>query len=82
MIAFVLAIFLLILTPGPGVLSLAGVGAAFGWRQGIKYLIPWRQPNAAPTPASDKTPGPGVKINKKIAKTKAIIYKIHLSRYF
>ena len=39
MIAFVLAIFLLILTPGPGVLSLAGVGAAFGWRQGIKYLI-------------------------------------------
>ena len=39
MIAFVLAIFLLILTPGPGVLSLAGVGAAFGWHQGIKYLI-------------------------------------------
>ena len=39
MIAFVFAIFLLILTPGPGVLSLAGVGAAFGWRQGFKYLI-------------------------------------------
>ena len=39
MIAFVLAVFLLILTPGPGVLSLAGVGAAFGWRQGIKFLI-------------------------------------------
>ena len=39
MIAFVSAVFLLILTPGPGVLSLAGVGAAFGWRQGIKYLI-------------------------------------------
>ncbi len=39
MISFVLAIFLLILTPGPGVLSLAGVGAAFGWRQGFKYLI-------------------------------------------
>ena len=39
MIAFVLAVFLLILTPGPGVLSLAGVGAAFGWHQGIKYLI-------------------------------------------
>ena len=33
MIAFVLAIFLLILTPGPGVLSLAGVGAAHGWRR-------------------------------------------------
>ena len=39
MIIFVSAVFLLILTPGPGVLSLAGVGAAFGWRQGIKYLI-------------------------------------------
>ena len=39
MIAFILAIFLLILSPGPGVLSLAGVGAAFGWRQGFKYLI-------------------------------------------
>ena len=39
MIAFILAIFLLILTPGPGVLSLAGVGAVFGWRQGFKYLI-------------------------------------------
>jgi len=38
MIAFALAVFLLLLTPGPGVLSLAGVGAAFGWRQGISYL--------------------------------------------
>ena len=26
-------------TPGPGVLSLAGVGAGFGWRVGIMYLI-------------------------------------------
>ena len=26
-------------TPGPGVLSLAGVGAAFGWRIGFYYLI-------------------------------------------
>ena len=25
-------------TPGPGVLSLAGVGAAFGWRQGFVYM--------------------------------------------
>jgi threonine/homoserine/homoserine lactone efflux protein len=33
-----LAVFLLIITPGPGVLSLAGVSAAFGWRQGIEYL--------------------------------------------
>ena len=39
MIAFALAVFLLLVTPGPGVLSLAGVGAAFGWRQGISYLF-------------------------------------------
>ena len=38
MIAFALAVFLLLVTPGPGVLYLAGVGAAFGWRQGISYL--------------------------------------------
>ncbi len=38
MLTFALAVFLLIITPGPGVLSLAGVGAAFGWRQGIQYL--------------------------------------------
>jgi len=38
MLTFALAVFLLIITPGPGVLSLAGVGAAFGWRQGIEYL--------------------------------------------
>ena len=38
MIAFAPAVFLLLVTPGPGVLSLAGVGAAFGWRQGISYL--------------------------------------------
>ena len=38
MIAFALAVFLLLITPGPGVLSLAGVGAAFGWRQGLSYL--------------------------------------------
>ena len=38
MIVFALAVFLLLITPGPGVLSLAGVGAAFGWRQGISYL--------------------------------------------
>ena len=39
MVAFALAVFLLMITPGPGVLSLAGVGAAFGWRQGTSYLI-------------------------------------------
>jgi threonine/homoserine/homoserine lactone efflux protein len=38
MIAFVRAVFLLIITPGPGVLSTAGVGAAFSWRQGLFYV--------------------------------------------
>ena len=38
MIAFVLAVFLLVVTPGPGVLSTAGVGAAFGWRQDLFYI--------------------------------------------
>ena len=38
MFTFALAVFLLIITPGPGVMSLAGVGASFGWRQGIEYL--------------------------------------------
>ena len=38
MLTFTLAVFLLIITPGPGVLSAAGVGAAFGWRQGLFYV--------------------------------------------
>lgn len=38
MSAFAFAVFLLIITPGPGVLSTAGVGAAFGWRQGLSYV--------------------------------------------
>jgi len=38
MFAFALAVFLLIITPGPGVLSTAGVGAAFGWRYGLFYV--------------------------------------------
>ena len=38
MLAFALAVFLLIVTPGPGVLTAAGVGAAYGWRPGIFYL--------------------------------------------
>jgi len=29
---------LLIITPGPGVLSLAGVGAAYGFRAGLRYF--------------------------------------------
>ena len=38
MISFGLAVFLLIITPGPGVLSTAGVGAAFGWHRGLFYI--------------------------------------------
>ena len=38
MLTFAVAVFLLIITPGPGVLSTAGVGAAFGWRQGLFYI--------------------------------------------
>ena len=33
-----LAVLLLIATPGPGVLSTAGVGSAFGWRPGLSYV--------------------------------------------
>lgn len=39
MLTFALAVLFLIITPGPGVLSLAGVGAAFGYRHGARYLI-------------------------------------------
>lgn len=39
MLMFTSAVFLLIVSPGPGVLSLAGVGAAFGWYQGTRYLL-------------------------------------------
>ena len=39
MLTFALAVLFLIITPGPGVLSLAGVGAAFGYRHGLRYLI-------------------------------------------
>ena len=38
MLTFALAVLLLIATPGPGVLSTAGVGAAFGWRPGLSYV--------------------------------------------
>jgi len=38
MIEFALAVFFLIVTPGPGVLSLAGVGSAYGYRSGLAYL--------------------------------------------
>ena len=38
MLSFFGAIVLLVTTPGPGVLSLAGVGAAFGFRAGLHYM--------------------------------------------
>ena len=38
MITFAIVCFLMFATPGPGALSLAGVGAAFGWRQGFVYM--------------------------------------------
>ena len=39
MINFAAAVFFLIITPGPGVLSVAGVGAAFGYKTGIRYIF-------------------------------------------
>ncbi len=39
MLIFAATVFFLIITPGPGVLSLAGVGSAFGRHSGLKYLI-------------------------------------------
>lgn len=38
MLTFAAAVFLLIVTPGPGVLSTAGVGAAYGFRPGLSYV--------------------------------------------
>lgn len=39
MLIFAATVFFLIVTPGPGVLSLAGVGAAFGSRPGLRYML-------------------------------------------
>ncbi len=39
MLSFTLAVVFLLATPGPGVLSLAGVGSAFGYAHGARYLI-------------------------------------------
>lgn len=39
MLSFVAAIFFLLITPGPGVLSAAGVGAAYGLRSGWRYVL-------------------------------------------
>lgn len=38
MLAFFVAVLLLLVTPGPGVLSTAGVGAAFGFNAGLRYV--------------------------------------------
>ena len=38
MLSFAAAVFFLIATPGPGVLSTAGVGAGFGFRPGLSYV--------------------------------------------
>src|SRR6056297_4015478 len=39
MLSFAAAVFFLIVTPGPGVLTTAGVGAAFGGRAGVRYVM-------------------------------------------
>lgn len=38
MLTFSIGVFFLIITPGPGVLSAAGVGAAYGFRTGLRYV--------------------------------------------
>ena len=37
-LSFLLACFFLLISPGPGVLTTAGVGAGFGWQPGIRYV--------------------------------------------
>ena len=39
MIAFAFAVFFMIATPGPAVLALAGVGAAYSFQVGLKFLV-------------------------------------------
>lgn len=39
MIAYTLAVFFLLITPGPGVLSAAGMGAGFGFRAALRYVL-------------------------------------------
>ena len=38
MLEFAVAVFFMLITPGPGVLTTAGVGAGFGWRSGATFL--------------------------------------------
>ena len=39
MLTFAGALFLLISTPGPGVLTTAGIGSSYGWGAGIRFLV-------------------------------------------
>lgn len=39
MLTYVAAVILLIITPGPGVLSTAGFGAAYGFRPSLRYVL-------------------------------------------
>ncbi len=39
MLTFTAAVFFLLITPGPGVLSTAGVGSAYGFRPGARYIL-------------------------------------------
>ncbi|MCY3984397.1 MAG: LysE family transporter [Roseovarius sp.] len=39
MLAFAAAVFLLIITPGPGVLSAAGFGSAYGFNASLRYVF-------------------------------------------
>ena len=38
MYIFLLSVFLLVVTPGPAVLTLAGIGASYGYRAGLTFL--------------------------------------------
>ena len=39
MLTFAFSVFLLIVTPGPGVLSTAGFGAAYGFKKSLRYVF-------------------------------------------
>ena len=39
MLTFIAAVFFLFITPGPGVMSIAGVGAGFGYRPAVRYFF-------------------------------------------
>ena len=39
MLTFAITVFLLIVTPGPGVLSTAGFGAAYGYKKSLSYVF-------------------------------------------